>query len=203
MAKITLKNTWKHFIKICKHKYWVFYYCCKADIPWRGIKHDLSKFSPVEFWESVRYYQGNRSPIDACKEDKGYSKAWLHHKGRNRHHYEYWVDNFDNGGKPLQMPYKDAVEMLCDYLGASRAYLGKNFSYKAEHEWWLKKSSKPLAMHPQTKAFIHRILCDLAYDETRFKRRFMEGVNLNDRWLFCQYNDVALKEKARRRSEVG
>ena len=154
MPKITLKNTCKHFTKICKHKWWVFYYCCKAGIPWRGIKHDMSKFSPTEFWESVRYYQGNRSPIDACKEDKGYSKAWLHHKGRNRHHYEYWVDNFDNGGQPLQMPYKDAVEMLCDYLGASRAYLGKDFSYQKEYEWWLKKSAKPLAMHPQTKQFI-------------------------------------------------
>lgn len=158
MPKITLKNSLKHFWKICKHKYWVFHYCCKAGIPWRGIKHDMSKFSPTEFWESVRYYQGNRSPIDACKEDKGYSKAWLHHKGRNRHHYEYWQDNFDKGGQPLQMPYKDAVEMLCDYLGAGRAYMGKDFSYQKEWEWWLKKSAKPLAMHPQTKDFIEKCI---------------------------------------------
>ena len=154
MPKITIKNTLQHFAKVCKHKWWVFYYCCKAGIPWRGIKHDMSKFSPTEFWESVRYYQGNRSPIDACKEENGVSKAWLHHKGRNRHHYEYWEDNFDKGGEPLQMPYKDAVEMLCDYLGAGRAYMGKNFSYEKEYEWWLKKCEKPLAMHPQTKQFI-------------------------------------------------
>lgn len=114
----------------------------------------MSKFSPTEFWESVRYYQGNRSPIDACKEDNGISKAWLHHKGRNKHHYEYWVDNFDKGGAPLKMPYKDALEMLCDYLGAGRAYMGKDFSYEKEYEWWLKKCEKPLAMHPQTKMYI-------------------------------------------------
>ena len=160
--KITIKNTFLHLKKILKHKYWVFYYCCKAGIPWRGIKHDMSKFSPIEFWESVRYYQGDRSPIDACKEDKGVSKAWMHHKGRNTHHYEYWQDNFDNGGHPIQMPYKDAVEMLCDYLGAGRAYMGKNFSYEAEYNWWLKKCEKPLAMHPQTKCFIDLCLNRLA-----------------------------------------
>ena len=161
MNKITIKNTFRHFGKICNHKWWVFYYCCKAGIPLRGIKHDMSKFSPTEFWESVRYYQGTSSPIDACKKDKCVSKAWLHHKGRNTHHYEYHQDNFDNGGQPLQMPYKDAVEMLCDYLGAGRAYMGKNFTYQAEYDWWLKKCSKPLAMHPQTIDFITHCLVKL------------------------------------------
>ena len=159
--RITIKNTFRHFWKILKHKYWVFYYCRKVGITWRGIKHDLSKFSPVEFWESVRYYQGTSSPIDACKKANGMSKAWLHHKGRNTHHYEYWQDNFDNGGEPLLMPYEDALEMLCDYLGAARAYMGKNFSYKAEMDWWRKKCEKPLAMHPIIVGFITRSLRQL------------------------------------------
>ena len=163
--KITFKNTIRHFNKICKHKWWVFYYCCKAGIPFRGFMHDWSKFSPTEFWESVKYYQGDRSPVDACKEDKGVSMAWMHHKGRNRHHYEYWMDNFDKGGQPVQMPYKDAVEMLCDYLGAGRAYMGKNFSYTAEYNWWLNKSEKSLAMHPNTRAFIHHVLIVLRHCE--------------------------------------
>lgn len=163
--KITFKNTMRHFNKICKHKWWVFYYCCKAGIPFRGFMHDWSKFSPTEFWESVKYYQGDRSPIDACKEDKGVSMAWMHHKGRNRHHYEYWMDNFDKGGEPKKMPYKDAVEMLCDYLGAGRAYMGKNFSYEAEYNWWLKKREKPLAMHQDTLFFIDHCLNMLYVDE--------------------------------------
>lgn len=163
--RITIKNTFLHLGKILKHKYWVFYYCCKAGIPWRGIKHDISKFSPTEFWESVRYYQGNRSPIDACKEDKGVSKAWLHHKGRNTHHYEYHQDNFDKGGKPLQMPYKDVVEMLCDYLGASKAYTRKKKLtveewLEEEQSWWLNHKQKTL-MHPKTEKFITTILNDM------------------------------------------
>lgn len=155
-------NIFKHFHKICTHKRWVFYYCRKAGIAWRGFWHDMSKFSPTEFWESVKYYQGTASPIDAAKKDKGWSKAWMHHKGRNRHHYEYWVDNHDNGGKPLIMPFDDALELLCDYLGAGRAYMGKNFSYTAEFQWWKTKSEKPLAMHPAIKWFVSTTLADLA-----------------------------------------
>ncbi len=186
-TKIKIKNIFLHFGKICKHKWWVFYYCCKAGIPWRGIKHDMSKFSPIEFWESVKYYQGNRSPIDACKEANGISKAWMHHKGRNSHHYEYWQDNFDKGGHPVQMPYKDAVEMLCDYLGAGRAYMGKNFTYHKEWEWWLNKCKKPLAMHPHIKEFITCVLINLAYDESRIKKEWLLESDLCPTWLKSVY----------------
>ena len=142
-----------HLKTVLTHKYWVFYYSVQFGIPIRGLMHDLSKFHPVEFFESVKYYTGTSSPIDECKKDNGYSKAWLHHKGVNKHHYEHWQDNFDNGGKPLCMPYKDTLEMLCDYLGAGRAYNGKNFSFQNEYEWWKNKSSKPLAMHQVQQNF--------------------------------------------------
>lgn len=193
--RLTIKNTFRHLGKILKHKYWVFYYCCKAGVPWRGIKHDMSKFSPTEFWESVRYYQGNRSPIDACKEENGVSKAWLHHKGRNKHHYEYYQDNFDKGGEPLQMPYKDAVEMLCDYLGAGRAYMGKDFTYKAEWQWWIRKNQNPIAMHPSSKEFISCILINLAHDEKRIKKQYLLGLNLNSMWLKHIYTKVNVREE--------
>lgn len=188
MPKITIKNTLQHFAKVCKHKWWVFYYCCKAGIPWRGIKHDMSKFSPTEFWESVRYYQGNRSPIDACKEAEGVSKAWLHHKGRNRHHYEYFIDNLDNGGTALQMPFEDALELICDYLGAARAYLEKEFSFQKEWEWWLNKSNKPLLMHPHTKAFISLTLWHLQDNESQFGKSVLYLLKKEN--VKRYYNDV-------------
>ena len=92
--------------------------------------------------------------------------AWMHHKGRNRHHYEYWVDYLDKGGIPIQMPFEDALEMICDFLGAAKAY-SKNskteFSYKYEYEiWWKNKISKPIAMHIQTKMF-----CELMFKRMR------------------------------------
>lgn len=152
----------EHFKTVCNHKKYVFVNCLVAGMPVRGLLHDISKFSPTEFLESVKYYQGHRSPIDACKEVNGYSKAWMHHKGRNKHHYEYWQDNFDNGGIPIQMPFKDALELVCDYLGAGMAYQKENFTYKNEYEWWKAKSSKPIAMHPQTKMFVDLMLKQMA-----------------------------------------
>ena len=121
-TRITIRKFFGHLKTVLVHKYWVLVYCRKLGITWRGLTHDLSKFSPVEFWESVRYWDGKTSPIVKCKADKGYSLAWQHHKGRNRHHYEYWVDNLDQGGTPIKMPWKDLLELIADYLGAGRAY---------------------------------------------------------------------------------
>ena len=162
-----MKNFLGHLKTILIHKWWVFRYCCLFGIPWRGLVHDLSKFSPTEFFESVKYYSGTRSPIDASKEANGYSRAWLHHKGRNKHHYEYWQDNFDNGGMPLVMPYKESLEMLCDYLGAARAYMGKSFTYLKELDWWDTKKAKPLAMHPININFITDMLTTLVFLESK------------------------------------
>ena len=87
-----LKNVIKHFGLITHHKWVVFKLCCKIGEPWRGLVHDMSKYSPTEFIESSKYYTGKHSPISEAKRENGYSKAWLHHKGRNKHHSEYWID---------------------------------------------------------------------------------------------------------------
>ncbi|MCC8068826.1 MAG: DUF5662 family protein [Ruminococcus sp.] len=171
-----------HFTTVCKHKYYVGKYCFKCGLPLRGLKHDLSKFSPTEFVESVKYFQGNRSPIDRCKEVNGYSKAWQHHKGRNSHHYEYWVDNLDNGGVALMMPFKDACELICDYLGAGHAYMKDKFSYAAELDWWRLKAAKPLLMHPHMKEFITKILTDLTIKD--------DTVVLNKKYLKTVYDNI-------------
>ena len=150
-----MKNkAFKHFKLITTHKKYVFRNCVKAGLIWRGIKHDMSKYSPIEFLESVRYFTGDKSPIDNCKKANGWSKAWMHHKGRNTHHYEYWQDNFDHGGVPLQMPYEDALEMVCDYIAAGQAYMKKDFTYQGEYDWWLNKKSHGIAMHPNTLKFV-------------------------------------------------
>ena len=155
----------QHFKLITTHKAYVFKNCVKARLYWRGIKHDMSKYSPTEFFESVKFFTGIDSPINACKKAKGWSKAWMHHKGRNPHHYEYWIDNFDNGGTPLKMPYKDALEMICDYIAAGHAYQKKEFTYKGEYEWWKNKSKGKIAMHPDTKRFVDIMLKTMANEE--------------------------------------
>ena len=166
--QITLKNTLAHFKKICVHKYWVAYYCFKVGLYWQGIMHDMSKFSWIEFWESVRYYQGTSSPINAAKADKGYSNAWQHHKGRNPHHYEYWTDNYDLGTTCIEMPYKYAVELICDWLGAAKAYLGNDFTYSGEYEW-VKNKLHTAKIHTNTCKYIDAVFSMLAKAEEDHK----------------------------------
>ena len=91
-------QAWEHFKTITHHKWLVMQGCFKVGLYWQGITHDLSKYTPTEFWSGAKYFQGTRSPNAAEREDKGYSEAWMHHKGRNRHHYEYWQDvNLQSG----------------------------------------------------------------------------------------------------------
>lgn len=156
-----------HLLTIVKHKYWVFHYSLKCGIPWLGLIHDSSKFSPVEFFESVKYFTGCGSPINAAKADKGYSKAWFHHRGRNKHHYEYWVDWLDLGGIPVKMPYKYAIEMICDYLAAARTYTKKEFSYKSELAWWESREERA-KMHEDTKRLVTIIFRDLSITDKHF-----------------------------------
>ena len=161
----------RHFALVCRHKTYVFLYCAYAGMPFRGFMHDWSKFSPVEFFESVRYFTGRRSPVGLCREIEGRSLGWLHHKGRNKHHFEYWHDSVDASGSPLPtpnairpipMPFRYALEMLCDTIAASRAYNGGKFSYDLLEKWWRTRQGAPVNMAASTKRF-----CDLAYAEMK------------------------------------
>ncbi len=136
--EVKLKNVILHFHTVNKHRWIVFKLCVKAGIPWRGIVHDLSKYSPTEFWESAKYYQGNRSPIFACVEDKGYSNARVHHLGRNKHHPYYWYDDYARIKEPI-IPYKYVAEMICDKLAAGIVYEGKNWKQDCEYNYYLKE----------------------------------------------------------------
>ena len=117
----------KHFGTITKHKILVMKECFRVGLYRQGLLHDLSKYSWTEFRVGCKYYQGNRSPNNAEREDKGFSSAWLHHKGRNKHHYEYWIDYGLDGSPELtgmKMPVRYVVEMFLDRIAASKVYKG-------------------------------------------------------------------------------
>jgi hypothetical protein len=138
-------------------------HCFKAGIFWQGVKHDLSKYSPEEFFAGVKYYQGYRSPNESEREVKGYSKAWMHHKGRNKHHFEYWTDYSPKERKmlPVKMPLKYVVEMFCDRVAASKIYGGDKYDDSYALNYFLKGKAKR-AIHPETSELIERLLTMLA-----------------------------------------
>ena len=174
--KFTLKKLWKHICTVCEHKKNVAHYCFKFGILWRGIMHDMHKFSLDELYESAKYYTGTCSPIPIAKKENGMSIAWMHHKNHplGKHHYEYWQDNFDTGRISLIMPFVYNLEALCDYLGACKTYGKLNNDkdvYESELNFW--KSSgrnKSVAMHEVNKMFIDMCLEKLVKDGTLSKK---------------------------------
>lgn len=132
-------HLFKHFCTVNKHRFLVMVYCFRCGIPWRGLVHDLSKYSPSEFISSAKYYTGTTSPITNERNKIGYSVAWLHHKGRNKHHFEYWVfyqpqtDCF----KSVKMPIKYVKESICDRISATKTYYKKDYSDDKPLEYYL------------------------------------------------------------------
>jgi len=146
-----MNRFFSHFHTITKHRHKVIYHCARAGILWRGLLHDLSKFSPTEFIKGVQYYQGSRSPNEGEREHIGYSEAWMHHKGRNRHHFEYWTD-YNPETKtvsPVKMPLVFVKEMFCDRVAASKVYQGKNYTDAHPLEYFTRGKARRI-IHPET-----------------------------------------------------
>lgn len=160
-------TAFKHLKTILIHKYWVAKYCFQLGLYWRGLVHDLSKFHPIEFLESIKYYTGTSSPINECKKDKGYSLAWQHHKGHNSHHYEYWIDLLDTGGEPIKMPKDDLKELICDWIGAGKTYMGSDFTFEKELKYVSNRISNA-KIHNRTRDAIYRIFVLLSESDLDF-----------------------------------
>ena len=152
-------KAWRHFKTITGHKILVMENCFRVGLFRQGLMHDLSKYSPVEFGTGVKYYQGNRSPNAAEREEKGYSEAWLHHKGRNKHHFEYWIDfsKTSQGLSGAKMPVNYLAEMVMDRIAASKIYQGRNYTDAAPYTYF-SRNKEYIVMHPETKACLDKIL---------------------------------------------
>lgn len=167
-----LRNFFGHLKTVLRHKWIVFKLSIKAGIPIRGLFHDMSKFSIIEFFESVKFYEGGkRSPLAKSREVQGYSKAWLHHKGRNKHHLEYWFDGTLKE-QPI-IPLKYALEMICDKLSASIVYEGKDWKNSSELNYWNEKEKDKIPMNPKIKKFVTEVFTEVSkngIDKTISKR---------------------------------
>lgn len=169
---------WKHLKTVLKHKWIVFRECKACGYLWQGIIHDLSKLGLVEFASSAKYFQGNRSPIDYEKECCGYSLAWLHHKGCNPHHWEYWTD-FDSEGNIIanKIPYKYVVEMVCDWISAGMVYSGGNWTQSDTLDYYYKVRDGR-HFHKDTEKLLVELLetiRDSGLDGFHKKVRMMKG----------------------------
>ena len=171
-------NALKHFITITKHRHKVIRNCAKAGILRQGLFHDLSKYSPTEFLSGAKFYQGDKSPNEGEREAYGYSKAWMHHKGRNKHHFEYWTDYSKTEKRlaPVKMPMKYVIEMFCDRVAASKVYRGKDYTDSHPLEYFVNGKSRRM-IHPETSELLESLLVMLSQKGEKATFKYIKSLD--------------------------
>ena len=175
----------KHLKTVNEHRRLVREGCFRLGLIRQGLLHDLSKYSPSEFMAGIKYYQGYRSPNNAEREAKGYSAAWLHHKGRNKHHYEYWIDYSATEGKgmvPARMPDRYLAEMFVDRVAASKVYNGSRYTDDLPLNYFLRGKPKIL-MEKHTKFTLELLLRMLAEEGESATEEYIRKNILHKRFV--------------------
>lgn len=175
-----MSKGFEHFKTITHHRILVRRNCFRIGLIWQGLTHDLSKYSRTEFSVGAKYYQGDRSPNNAEREDIGFSSAWLHHKGRNKHHFEYWMDYGIVNGKfgiiPCPMPRKYIAEMVCDRIAASKVYLGDKYTDRAPLDYYYRgKKYGNEMIHPDTDKDLEMLLKMLSEKGEKETFKYIRG----------------------------
>lgn len=184
-----MSQYWRHFKTITKHKWYVMLACFKCGLIWQGITHDLSKYSKTEFCASARYFQGNSSPIDAEKRERGYSVAWQNHKGKNKHHWHYWTD-FEKGELILlRMPPRYVAEMLCDWVGAGKAYNKGSWAIDSFKSWYA-DNRDVYHLHQSTKAYIDMLMKHVK-DEADLYANWIKPSRIQENYTIDDYENCS------------
>ena len=152
-------KAWQHFKTITRHRHLVMFGCFRIGLIRQGLAHDLSKYMPTEFRVGAKYYQGISSPNGAERRDKGYSEAWMHHKGRNRHHFEYWTDFSLETGRyeAVPVPRRYLAEMIMDRIAACKVYQGEKYTDASPLNYFLSSRDRRI-MHPRTERELEYLL---------------------------------------------
>ena len=158
-----MAHPFKHFRTITKHRHVVIGHCRRAGIFWQGLRHDLSKYTPTEFIPGAKYYSGTHSPNEEERALYGYSLAWIHHKGRNKHHFEYWTDYNPKSKlmEPVRMPIRYVAEMFCDRVAAGKIYKGDNYNDKSPIEYFMGGKGRRV-IHQETSDLLESLLVMLS-----------------------------------------
>ena len=203
-------NIWKHFCTINHHKMLVMKGCFQVGLIKQGLLHDLSKYSPTEFIVGCKYYQGNMSPNNAEREAIGYSSAWLHHKVRNKHHLEYWIDygipdkkgphkGEHKGLCGMKMPVNYVVEMYIDRVAASKNYQKEKYRDDSALAYYM-NGRQFHVLHDDTRALLELLLEMLAIKGEKATNRFIREEVLSHKIPYEKEPLLQLKEQLEKRS---
>jgi hypothetical protein len=153
-----MRYTAKYLWLTAKHRWFVMLAGLRIGCPlWRLVTHDLSKFRLSELPHYGRQFFGN------ADDPSGFIRCWLRHQNRNDHHWEWWIPRTGHNrcdppfvdGEPLRMSSGAMLEMMADWMGASRAYSG---SWPTPDWQWLATNNERMQLHPETRRDINRQL---------------------------------------------
>ncbi|EOS21836.1 hypothetical protein C806_03977 [Lachnospiraceae bacterium 3-1] len=173
-------KVWQHFKTITNHKILVMKGCFRVGLYKQGLLHDLSKYTPTEFLVGCKYFQGNLSPNNIERKEKGYSSSWLHHKGRNKHHMEYWIDYGAGENKAMtgmKMPIRYVVEMFIDRMSASKIYKKEDYTDSSPLEYY-ENGKEYHILHRDTRILLERLLHMLAEQGEDVTFRYIKKIVL-------------------------
>lgn len=158
----------RYLVYVLRHKWFVLGWCIRYGIPWAGITHDLSKFSPAEWGPYVDKFYGGPWPEEnppGIKYEIGdlytqtwvdtrFDEAWNHHQKHNPHHWQYWILREDGGTlKVLDIPHRYRLEMLADWRGAGMAITGRD-----DTRGWYERNREKMILHPNTRRWVEWML---------------------------------------------
>jgi len=187
-----MKNIFRHFLVVCTHRWYVFLNCCKLGIPFRGLVHDLSKFSFQEFFRSAKYFSGNCSPIIKERRDNYlYSKIFIHHTRRNKHHYEYHIDEYRGDIVLSKIPHKILLEYVADTISASKTYNKHNYTTDMPFKYFSKVSER-MFMHSMSIEFVKKLLDE--FSKNGFKNLKFKMTKTLYETLSKEYSDTEMIE---------
>lgn len=188
-------KAWQHLKTINHHKMLVMKGCFRVGLYKQGLLHDLSKYTPTEFLVGCKYFQGNVSPNNIERKEKGYSAAWLHHKGRNKHHMEYWIDygiGKEKGITGMKMPLKYVVEMFIDRMSASKNYQKEKYTDRSALEYY-ENGKQYHILHEDTRALLEQLLHMLAEQGEEATFHYIKHVLLKQKEYGTPYEKPSVK----------
>ena len=186
-----MNKLFKHLKTIHIHRKYVRQNCFKMGLFWQGLVHDLSKYSITEL-KIYKYYTGKKSPHQTCREQLGYSPSWIHHYHKNKHHYQFWIDESESGEFiPIKMPYKYVIENFCDMLGASKAYNLNNWKPQMLVDYWEQKCEGKRLMHADSIQLVKSLI--YTFNKLKSEKEFFTWYRHNKKYLKNKYEHYAWK----------
>lgn len=150
-----IKAHWAYLKIVLRHKLAVLKGCRIMGVPlWRGLMHDMSKFSLTEWNAYVNNFYNSdgtkkkiRNPdgsYDPSSQTTAFTRAWLHHHKNNKHHWQSWISIGDCGKlTPVEIPDVYIREIIADWIGAGIAYSNESNPYN-----WFASNVHKMILHP-------------------------------------------------------